>query len=82
MENLVLLDLSDTGLDAVDEHIGALLNLKFLNLSKNNLTELLGEYVNKWRYLRFLDVSHNKISSLPKERVELILLLSERVITC
>jgi len=67
LENLVCLYFADVGLDVVDEHIGALLNLKIINLQKNNLDEISGEIVNKWRYLRFLDLSHNKLSSLPKE---------------
>ena len=67
LENLISLNMSDVGLDVVDEHVGALLNLKSINLQKNNLDDISGEIVNKWRYLRFSDLSHNKLSSLPKE---------------
>ena len=58
--------MSDVKMEEIDEFIGSLLNLQHVDLSKNNLEEIPGEVMNKWRYLRSLNLSHNSLSGLPK----------------
>merc|ERR1719402_2047138 len=67
LENLMSLDLADVGLESVDEYIGALLDLKYVNLRENNISEIPEGVLNKWRYVRVLDLAHNQITSLPKQ---------------
>jgi len=67
LEQLASLNMANVGLEAIDEHLAALLDLKYINFRENSLEEIPDSVLNKWRYVRFLDLSHNKINSLPKQ---------------
>jgi hypothetical protein len=65
-QDVLVLDLSSSGLKSVSNDIGKLTNLVELNLSGNELTSL-PEELSKLAKLASLDVSHNQLTDVPKQ---------------
>jgi len=61
------LSMSNCGLEEMPKVIQSYLDLKVVDLSENQISEIDGSVFNQFRYVSSLNLSNNKLASLPKQ---------------
>jgi len=67
LTTLTHLSMASCGLEEVPKVVQAYLDLKEVNMSENAIAEVNGSIFNQFRYVSRLDLSKNKLESMPKQ---------------